>query len=176
MFTCRECDAPINPATEICPYCGADLTEGAAALAAEPTKKRSAAKLALFYAALLTGVLAIFWYALPERSSDREASAIGAMHVIRAGLADYTRAEGKYPQSLEALGDRIREAARNAQREGYQLLYSPGAPAADGRVHSYTLLARPGNYGFRNLYTDETGLVRATRENRPATAQDPLIE
>ncbi len=176
MFTCRECDAPINPATEICPYCGADLTEGAAALTAASAKKRSIAKLLVVYAALLAGLLAIFWYALPQRSSNREASAIEAMQVMRSALADYARAEGQYPQSLEALSDRIREAARNAQRDGYQLLYSPGTTAADGRVHSYTLLARPGNYGFRNLYTDESGLVRATRENRPATAQDPPIE
>ena len=27
MYTCRECERPINQATEICPYCGADLTE-----------------------------------------------------------------------------------------------------------------------------------------------------
>jgi len=33
--------------------------------------------------------------------------------------------------------------------------------------------ALSGNYGYRGFYTDETGVLRATRENRPATAQDP---
>jgi len=34
---------------------------------------------------------------------------------------------------------------------------------------------RAGNYGYRNFYADETGVIRATRENRPATPQDPLF-
>lgn len=175
MYTCRECDAPINLATELCPYCGADLTESAAGPVAELAKRRSAAKLILVYAVLLAGVLGMFWYALPERSANREASALEAVRAARAALADYARAEGEYPQSLEAVSDRVREQARNAQRDGYQLVYTPDPPAADGRIHGYALLARPSNYGFRNFYADETGRVRATRENRPATAQDPLI-
>jgi hypothetical protein len=42
-------------------------------------------------------------------------------------------------------------------------------------VHNYPLLARPGNYRYRNFYSDATGVVRATREDRPATPQDPPI-
>ncbi len=53
--------------------------------------------------------------------------------------------------------------------------YTPGPAGADGRVHNYILLARPGNYGYRNFYTDESGVLRATRENRAATAQDPAF-
>ena len=49
----------------------------------------------------------------------------------------------------------------------------PAGPG--GRVHNFVLLARPGNYGYRNFYLDETGVLRATQENRPATAQDPPL-
>ncbi len=69
----------------------------------------------------------------------------------------------------------MRVPAQNAQSEGYQLQYTPGPASSDGLVHNYVLLARPGNYGYSNFYTDETGVLRATRENRPATAQDPPI-
>ena len=61
-----------------------------------------------------------------------------------------------------------------------------GPPEADGAagaawagaayfhaIHSYSLEARAGNYGYRNFYTDATGVVRATSENRPATSIDP---
>ncbi len=65
--------------------------------------------------------------------------------------------------------------AQNARSEGYQFQYTPGPVGSDGLVHNYVLLAQPGNYGYRHFYTDETGALRATRENRSATAQDPPI-
>src|SRR5579864_9813063 len=40
MYTCRECENEINQATELCPHCGADLTEatdGVAPLRPKPT-------------------------------------------------------------------------------------------------------------------------------------------
>src|SRR2546426_1112507 len=101
MYTCRECERPINQATEICPYCGADLTEPIGPEAEEPAKK---------------------------------------------ALSKVSRVK------------------------------SPPAPTGfAGGVRNYFLLARPGNYGYRNFYPDESGVLRATRENRPATAQDPAF-
>lgn len=67
----------------------------------------------------------------------------------------------------------------------YRFEYSSGPPVA--RVgagctapgaKSYTFVARPlryGETGRRSFYTDESGVIRATRENRPATAQDPPV-
>jgi len=184
MYTCRECEHEINPATEICPYCGADLTLPAFPEAEEPAKKRSLTSGLLRWGVLLVTLTAALWgffrYVLPEqggvRAARAEAQAVEALGEVRAALAAYAGAQGgAYPASLEALGDRIRGPAQKALSEGYQVQYAPGPAGSDGAVHNYILLARPGNYGYRNFYTDETGALRATRENRPATAQDPLI-
>jgi hypothetical protein len=66
----------------------------------------------------------------------------------------------------------VRTAAQFAQSVNYQVQYTPGPVEADGLIRTYALRARAGNYGFRNFYTDQSGLVRVTRENRAATAQD----
>ena len=31
MYTCRECERELNQATEVCPYCGTDLSSEALA-------------------------------------------------------------------------------------------------------------------------------------------------
>ncbi len=184
MFSCRECEREVNQATEICPYCGADLTEAGLPATGEAEKKRSRASILLRWgvllAAMTTAIWGFFWYILPPRAGDpaarAEARALEALSELRGALAGYAAAQGgAYPASLEILGDRARGPAQKALSEGYLLPYAPGPPGSDGLVHNYVLLARPGNYGYRNLYTDETGVVRATRENRPATAQDPLL-
>jgi hypothetical protein len=58
---------------------------------------------------------------------------------------------------------------------GYQLQYVPGEVTADGSIRSYALQATAGNHGYRSFYTDETNVVRATREERPATSSDPPL-
>ncbi len=184
MFSCRECEREVNQATEICPYCGADLTEAGLPPTGEPEKKRSRAAILLRWGVLLTVVTSaiwgFLWFILPERAGDpaarAEAQAMQALGELRVALAAYAGAQGgAYPGSLELLGERARAPAQKALSEGYQLQYTPGPPGSDARVRNYVLLARPGNYGYRNFYTDETGVVRATRENRPATAQDAPV-
>jgi hypothetical protein len=184
VYTCRECEHLINQATEICPYCGADLTEPPAGEAEQPGSKHGLASTLLRWTVLL-GTLAaalwgFLWFVLPERGVNpagrAEAQAIETLGEVRAALATYAGAQaGSYPPSLEVLEDRVRAPAQRALSGGYQLQYTPGPVANDGGVHSYVLLARPGNYSYRSFFMDETGVVRATRENRPATAQDPPI-
>ncbi len=184
MYTCRECEYPINQATEICPYCGADLTTSDLEEPAAQPKKRSLAAILLRWGVLLVALSAtlwgFLWYVFPGRGGDptlrAESQAAAALREVRGVLSDYAAAQrGAFPASLEALGDRARGPAQRAQSEGYRVVYTPGPAGSDGAVHNYVLLARPGNYGYRNLYLDETGVLRATRENRAATAQDPPI-
>ncbi len=183
MYTCRECERDINQATEICPYCGADLTapigDETAAAAQKPTLGRLLLRWGLLIAALGSMLWGFLWYVLPERAGNpgarAESHAIAALIELHGALAEYSAAQGgAYPATLEILGDLARGPARKAQSEGYKLEYTPGT-AGGGAVHNYALLARPGNFGYRNFYTDESGILRATRENRPATAQDPPI-
>jgi hypothetical protein len=184
MYTCRECERVINQATEICPYCGADLTTVAGPEAEEPPKKRSLTSVLLIWTVLASSIAVCLWtfvhYVLPGPKGSAalraENQAVESLLELRAALNAYAGAQrGSYPASLEALGDRARAPAQKALSEGYQLQYTPGPAGPDGAAHSYVLLARPGNYGYRAFYTDETGILRATRESRAATAQDPPI-
>ena len=184
MYTCRECEREVNQATEICPYCGADLTDAGLPQSAEPAKKRSLASILLRWGILLlalsVALWGFLWYILPERAGDpaarAEARAMEALIEVRAALLAYAAAQGgSYPASLDVLGDRARGPAQKALSEGYRVQYTPGPVGTDGAVRNYVLLARPSNYGYRNFYTDETGVLRTTPENRPATAQDPPV-
>ena len=184
MYTCRECEREINQATEICPYCGADLSAPPESAEGESRKPRTAFQIVMRWTVVIAAVAAalwgFLWYSLPARQGDpalaAESQAGASLAQLRASLGEYAGTQnGAYPISLEPLGDAARMPSQSAQSVGYQLEYIPGPVGGDGLVHTYTLLARAGNYGYRNFYTDETGVLRATRENRAATAQDPPI-
>jgi hypothetical protein len=179
MYTCRECEQTINQGTEICPYCRADLTGSAGAAEAQsaPPKKT---RIILIWGVLLAVLWAIAWFALPWRLAGTrpaaEAHARDALAAVQSALVAYRSSEGNFPPSLESLGQPVREAAQKAQSAHYTLQYTPGKPDSEGRVRSFALLARPGNFGYLNFYTDESGIFRATPEDRPATPQDPPLK
>jgi hypothetical protein len=184
MYTCRECEREINQASEICPYCGTDLTTPVEGEAATPAKPRTTTQILLRWTILLGSLTvllwAFLWYILPARNGDpaaeAETRAMSALVDVRAALSAYAGAQGgAFPASLDPLGDRARIPAQFAQSAGYQLQYTPGPVGADGLVHTYVLLARAGNFGYRSFYADESGVLRATRENRAATSQDPVV-
>lgn len=179
MYSCRECEQPINQATEVCPFCGADLTEVGAENGTGKPRTKSARKFLILWGVILSSIAAIAWFAFPWRlagsRSEAEAHGIGAIVALQQALAAYQATEGAFPSSLEPLGAAARAALQNAQAGRYTLQYTPGKPEADGRVKTYTLSARAGNYGYKNLFTDESGTIRGTREDRAATAEDPPI-
>src|SRR5258708_158184 len=186
MYKCPQCEYEINQATEVCPHCGTDLEAlTAEALAAEPAKPRSTGKIILIWAALIlivsVGLYSFIYYVLPERAGNQsragvEARVLESLGEFQTALENFARAEGgRYPDSAEALGAPGRLAARNALGVGYTLQYMPGPAGADGAVRNYSLSAGPDRYGFRSFYTDQTRAVHATSENRPASAQDPIL-
>lgn len=181
MYTCRECETEVNQGTELCPHCGADLTSlpvGAEASPAKPGLQKILLRWGVLLGILLAAIWSFLWFVVPARQGNptvaAEDSAVQALREVRAALSDYASAEdGAFPSQFEALGDRGRAAAQLSQSVNYQLQYTPGQVEADGRIRTYTLQDRAGNYGFRSFFTDESGVLRATRENRAATAQDP---
>ena len=179
MYTCRECENEINQGTEICPHCGTDLTAAApgADAAAKPSLRKILLRWGVLLGVLLAAIWSFLWFVVPERqgnpTAQAEARAVESLQEIRAVLGEYSASQGTYPRQFEALGERVRAAAQLAQGVNYQIQYTPGPIEADGRIHTYALQARAGNYGFRSFYTDDNGVLRVTRENRPATAQDP---
>jgi type II secretory pathway pseudopilin PulG len=176
MFTCRECEEPINQASEICPYCGADLTAQAVSEPGDARKKPKLARTLMMWGVVLAVIAGIGWLAVPWRMGGSKAGgetrAREAIETVQKALGQYRASEGAYPDSLEALGGAAREAAQQAQAVRYTLQFTAGPRDSAGRVGTYTLMARAGNFGYLNFYTDETGVLRATAEDRAATAQD----
>jgi hypothetical protein len=171
----------VNQGSELCPYCGADLTLPPTDAAAGPKKKRANLPRTITLWGLMVAALwGILWVAVPMRFSNpakqSETRALESMANLRVALHDYAAAQGAYPPSLEPIGEPARAAAQWAQSGGYSLQYIPGGAAPDGRILNYSLSARAGNYGFRNFFSDDSAVVRATREDRAATIQDPAIK
>jgi hypothetical protein len=186
MYKCSECEREINQASEICPYCGADLAALlAAAASAEPPRPRSLPQLLLIWvgvtAVVALGLYLFVWFILPEYSATAppkraEAQAVEALRTLQATLSAYAAAEGgRYPATLEPLGEPAQAAARIALEAGYTLHYAPGATGDDGAVRTYALTAQPSRYGLRNYYTDQAAVIRWTPDNRPASASDPTL-
>ena len=176
MYTCPECEYEINAASELCPHCGADLTLRAPEAEAKPLSLRRRLLILLAFAVLIGSVWAFLLYLVPDRraasQTQAETQAAASLREIARQLSAYAEASGgQYPASLEALGEKEWPAAREAKREGYNLSYS--ASEMHGRITHYTLVAQPERYGFRSFYIDESGVLRATRENRAATGDDP---
>ncbi len=181
MYTCRECETEINQATELCPHCGADLTApipGAEAPGAKPGIGKILLRWGMLLGVLLAAIWSFLWFVVPEwqgnPATQAETRAAESLREIRAGLVDFASVQGgAYPRQLDAIGERIRLAAQLAQSVNYQVQYTPGPVDAGGAIRSFALQARAGNYGFRNFYLDDSGILRATRESRAATPEDP---
>ena len=175
MYTCPECEHEINAASELCPHCGTDLVLRAALPPAPPPTLARRLRVLLLFAALIGSVWAFLLYIVPDRraasAAQAEAQAAASLREIAGQLAAYAEASGQFPASLEALGEKERPPAQEAKREGYNLSYTPSE--IQGRITHYALVAQPERYGFRSFYIDSTGVLRATRENRAATSDDP---
>lgn len=183
MYSCPECEQSINQASDVCPYCGADqkaLDDAESLLSGKPAKRKSVKRIILVCVILLAILWVTAWFAVPWKISgsktEAESRARDAMVSIQKAVNVYHASEGSFPPSLESLGDAVQKAAQAAQSSRYTLQYTPGGTDAEGRVGGYTLTARPGNFGFLSFYADETGVFRATREDRAATVQDPPIK
>lgn len=128
--------------------------------------------------------------------STNDVSAVGSLRTLNTVIATYTSAHRKLPPSLEALGpdpkavanpqqqmpptaehaDLIDGVLAKGQKSGYIFTYTPGK--ADGDLLPYAITARPmtfGKTGTRSFFTDETGVIRQTKEGRAATKDDPPI-
>ena len=115
----------------------------------------------------------------------RENSALFAVRKINDCASSYAQAhpEQGYPRSLSAMGPAgtgcLDKEVAKGQRDRYRFLYSPGPADATGQIATYWITAGPvrfGSSGVRNFFSDESGRIRVTYEDRPATAEDPAVE
>lgn len=126
------------------------------------------------------------------RGRGNESSAVGSLRTINTGEVMYASTYGKgFSPTLAAIGppaqggqpsadaaDLIDSVLASGQKSGYNFIYTPGPRDAQGSIPSYTVAARPATpdvSGQRKFFTDQTGVIRATLEERPATAADPPI-
>lgn len=127
-----------------------------------------------------------------------ESMAVGGLRTINtAAITYFTTYENGFPPSLAAMGSPpsgteydcraaglVDEVLASGQKSSYVFTYTPGprvdkpAPGCPPGVKSYTATARPlkyGQTGQRSFYTDDSGVIRSTLEDRPATANDPPL-
>jgi hypothetical protein len=78
---------------------------------------------------------------------------------------------GSYSPTLEAL-----KPLGQPSTKAYTFTYTAGPPGADGKIRTYTLTARPTtpcpDSCSCSFFGDETGIIRKTEKNRPATVHD----
>lgn len=178
MFTCPSCERPINSASEVCPYCGADLAPDPVAVRRKAQHKGLVITLVVAVV-LIAAIWAMVWLVLPKPDvparADAEAGAINALREAAGTLQTYEKRQGTYPNTITQVGNRAASAYAAARTEGYSLTYRPGPVESDGNIHTFVLLARPEFYGYANFYVDQTNVIRATQENREANDHDPPI-
>lgn len=177
----------IDQGAQVCPLCGADQTSllEAAPLdspqASAPTT--SLREFAIFIAVSLIAIFClagILWFNFGghtiSQTVEAAQTAAKSLRDLREALSTYAlSAKDSYPPALDSLGDRLSRAAQTASSAGYKLTYIPRSSSSDGIFRGFVLLARPEKSSYLNLYIDESGVVRATAENRPANSFDPPL-
>jgi hypothetical protein len=123
-------------------------------------------------------------------SKGSETSAVGSLRIYYTVLASYHSSypDAGFPSSLDVLGhsDTDDPSANHAgfvdsmlsdppyEKSGYRFNYQ----LIDVNQGEYTITARPlefGRTGTRNFFIDQTGVIRATTEDREATKYDNPI-
>jgi len=118
---------------------------------------------------------------LNQRRVANDVSAVASVRAINTALYKFRGEHAdEYPKSLADVSGKIDAALTCGTppclRSGYAFTYTL-LPATNMGPH-YKVEARPnkfGNTGSQSLYSDESGIVRATRDDRAATANDDPI-
>lgn len=146
--------------------------------------------LILYFASFSASALA--QEAAPAPSADDRVSVIGCLRTINTAELTYGKAYNNgFSPNLKALSvpdqgpnytasaaGLIDASLGGSKRNRYVFTYKAGAPDAHGKISSYAGNASPIKWqtGVQNFFTDQTGVLRSTTENRPATAKDPDID
>jgi hypothetical protein len=169
----------------VCPFCGADQTRPVPMADPDLRPPITPARIIQEYKYLIivmlvlaVSVAGILWRNFREPDITPASQAAGAaaksLTELREALTAYALAtRGAYPTTLKSLGERASLPMEAALSAGYRIEYSPTSSPGEAVFRGFVILARPEKNDFLNLRVDESGLVRATKKNRPATEQDP---
>ncbi len=129
----------------------------------------------LFLAVLVMVGLNFIWTSMVTESKQvsPQASAVGSVRNLVISQVTYseTTGDGTYADSLDLLysSNLIDSVLASGTKEGYTFILS-----TDAGNDSFAIYATPITYDARrrSFYTDQTGVIRYTAEDRPATAED----
>jgi hypothetical protein len=144
------------------------------------------------------GVFLLFWMQMGyppcgERFLTNRQSAISSLRTINTAEITYASTYNQgYSPDLASLGPPsdtpsasgaglIDEVLARSRKSGYIFKYTPGRRDAQGRIVAYTVVARPIKRDSdeptsgTSFFTDESGSIRYTDEQRVPAAQDPPI-
>jgi hypothetical protein len=126
----------------------------------------------------------------PPSKEDQD-SAVGSLRSINTAEVYFEKEYKKgFSPTLAALGvppEGVKPSASAAnlldnsltggKRRNYIFTYKSGGPDAGGRISTYTVTARPAKWqkGLWSFFTDDTGIIRGTDENRGAKVSDPPL-
>jgi hypothetical protein len=111
-----------------------------------------------------------------------ETAAVDSLRAINYGQMEYEQShpEAGYAPTLADLraAELIDETLATGSSHEYGFSLRPGSPQSSGRMLTYAVIARPSFQFARcaSFFSDETGVIRFTRENRAATAADPQLQ
>jgi hypothetical protein len=124
-----------------------------------------------------------------QSSSESEAPAFaGTGTIVTAEFTYASIYKTGYSRSLADLGETPAGTPTSASRadlmdnylaggkkNGLIFIYKPGRKDKAGKTSDYTLTVRPSKWqvGSTSFFTDQTGVIHATTENRAATVKDP---
>ena len=125
-------------------------------------------------------------------ATDDQKTAVGCIRSINTSEIYYAKEykQGWSP-TLAALGippdggkpsaaaaSLLDNSLSSGKRSNYVFTYIAGKPDASGKINTYTLSVQPVKWhpGLWNFFDDESGIIRGTPENRPATANDPPLQ
>jgi len=129
-----------------------------------------------------------------EKSSlpDEAERGLGSVRTINTAEVTYASTYNTgFSRTLAELGETatgVKESASRAdlidnelaqgRKKGYAFTYRPGQKDKGGRISTYTLTARPMKWhkDAVSFFSDETGVIRWTRENRTPTAKDAPVD
>jgi len=126
-----------------------------------------------------------------SEAPSSEAAAVGALRTLNTAEVTYS---STYPHGfspdLKSLGDNGGVGSESAaalidaelaggKKNGYIFVYTSSPKDAKGLIQSYSIKARPatfGKTGSHNYYSDQSGVIRATDQDRAATVGDPPLQ
>jgi hypothetical protein len=117
-----------------------------------------------------------------------QSDAVGTLRTVNTSEVTYsvTYSTG-FSETLEQLGGTSapstsehaglvgEKIAAGAAGRVYQVTYHSHRNPETGKIESYELNADPVCPGRNHYFTDQSGVIRSTKENRRATAQDPPL-